>query len=401
MTPDALSVVVQALAFMALFQAAGIGFFLASFGHRLTGAREPTRRRGLIAAAMGLILILTHVGLDAARMAGDFSGTLDLDLQQLAWVSKSGASQLVQVVGLLVILVALWRPARIRTRWASVGGVIAVGGFLLTGHTSTHALRSVLAPLLALHLLVVAFWFGALLPLTFVIRVESRAIAAQVIRAFSRIASLLVPLILLAGITIAWLLTGSLAVLRKPYGQLLIAKAIGFALLMLLATYNKWRLTPALAEGRSGSALRRSIIAEYMLIAAVMSVTAVLTTFYSPNLETTTPSWFAVFPSCTGTRSETEPTHFHSITTAPHTAHLEIPLNQVVGGSLGSVSSDAPVVAFRGHKLSGDGVAYSIIGNVQLPKNGTATSRLSAIDAKRGKFCYRFAVLLQVGRQSE
>jgi putative copper export protein len=141
----------------------------------------------------------------------------------------------------------------------------------------------VLAPLLALHLLIVAFWFGSLLPLTFVIHAESRAIAAQVIGTFSQIAGWLVPLIMLAGITIAWLLTGSLAVLRKPYGQLLIAKAIGFALLMLLASYNKWRLTPALAEGRTGSALRRSIIAEYLLIAAVMSVTAVLTMFYSPK----------------------------------------------------------------------------------------------------------------------
>jgi putative copper export protein len=141
----------------------------------------------------------------------------------------------------------------------------------------------VLGPLLALHLLVVAFWFGALVPLAVVIRLEPRTTAAEVLKRFSVIAGWLVPLILVAGLTMAWLLTGSLSVLAKPYGELLLAKLAGFGLLMVLAAYNKWRLTPAFEQARSESSLRRSMAAEYVLIVAVLSVTAVLTAFYSPE----------------------------------------------------------------------------------------------------------------------
>ncbi len=283
MTPDSLSVVVRTLAFVALFQAAGVGLFLAVFAHSLTNALASTRHLGLISAAFGLVLIPTHLGLDAARMAGDFEGVRDMALQLLAIESKSGAAALVQAVGIIVILLALWPRTRIRTIWACFGAVIAVGGFLLTGHTSTHALRGVLGFLLALHLFVVAFWFGSLLPLMFVLATEARPTAAHVVKKFSVLAGWLVPLILPAGVSMAWMLAGSLAVLQRPYGELLIVKVAGFSTLMLLASYNKWRLTPALAAGGSTSALRRSILAEYVMIIGVMSVTAALTTFYSPD----------------------------------------------------------------------------------------------------------------------
>ncbi len=282
MPPDLLSVAVRALAFIAIFQAAGAALFLVAFGKRVTNVTS-TRRLGVVSAAVGLALTIAHLGLDAARMAGDFQGVLDPDLQHLAWASKSGASTLVQAAGLLVILVALSLPTRAGIAWAGLGAAAAVGGFLLAGHTSSHPLRVVLAPLLGLHLLVGAFWFGSLLPLTFVVRDESRAAAADVLKHFSVVAGWLVPLILVAGLAMAYMLAGSLGILRRPYGELLVAKVAGFACLMLLAGFNKWRLVPALAAGESAIPLYRSIAAEYGLIASVLTVTAVLTTFYSPK----------------------------------------------------------------------------------------------------------------------
>lgn len=282
MTPDVLSVIVRALAFIALFQAVGAVFFLTGFTRQLTISRVAIRRLARIAAGCGVILLLTHLALDAARMAGDYSGLWDRDLQQLAWSSGSGWAQLTQVAALLLVLGALRRSAH----WgASLGGTIAVAGFLLTGHTSAHASRAVLAPLLGLHLLIVAFWFGALAPLLIVIRIEAKPMAAQIVARYSAIAGFLVPLIALAGLDLAWILTGTLTVLRRPYGQLLMIKLILFSLLMALAAWNKWRLTPALAvgEARAAVALRGSIITEIILIAVVLSVTAALTTLYSPD----------------------------------------------------------------------------------------------------------------------
>ena len=56
-------------------------------------------------------------------------------------------------------------------------------------------------------------------------------------------------------------------------------------MLMGFAALNKWRWVPGLAANlvASRAALRRSIAAEYLLIVIVLAVTAVLTTFYSPE----------------------------------------------------------------------------------------------------------------------
>jgi putative copper export protein len=52
-----------------------------------------------------------------------------------------------------------------------------------------------------------------------------------------------------------------------------------------LAALNKWRLGPGVRRGDSRARIRfrRSLAAEYALIAAVLGVTAILTSFYSPD----------------------------------------------------------------------------------------------------------------------
>ena len=271
MAVDLTSITLRALGFVALFQAVGLVFFLAFFGERLTRLRPELQRIGLIASSAGVVLIVMHLALDAPRMAGDFSGLWDGELQRLVWSSGSGLSVLVQAGGLLGVAISLARSSRGGARSAAGCGLIAIGGFLLTGHTSAHPLRAVLAPLLALHLLVVAFWFGSLLPLMRVIRIESRSVAVRILEDYSAMAGWLVPLILLAGLAMAWILAGSLGVLRQPYGQLLIVKFLGFMLLMLLAA------------GQPATGLRRSIAMEIALLVAVLSTTAVLTTYFSPH----------------------------------------------------------------------------------------------------------------------
>jgi putative copper export protein len=268
---------------VALFQAVGTSFFLAVFAPLLEHCADRIRRLARVAAAAGIVLILAHLALEPARLAGAFDGLWDHDLQRLAWQSGSGISQLLQAAGLLVILVAPERAIGARPLWASGGGLIAVGAFLLTGHTSAHALRGLLAPLLALHLLVVAFWFGSLGPLVLVSRIESNARAVAILQRFSRLAGWLVPLILLAGLSMGWILAGSLSVLQRPYGELLLAKLAGFALLMLLAAGNRWRFVPTLLAGGEGLPLRRAIAAEYGLMVAILATTAVLTAFFSPR----------------------------------------------------------------------------------------------------------------------
>jgi putative copper resistance protein D len=71
--------------------------------------------------------------------------------------------------------------------------------------------------------------------------------------------------------------------LRTAYGFSLMAKVAGFSTLMALAALNKWRLGPAIARGDevSVAAFCRSIAAEWLLIVAVVAVTAAMTALFA------------------------------------------------------------------------------------------------------------------------
>jgi putative copper export protein len=283
--PDVLSVILRALSFVLLFQAAGVAIFVAIFGRRLASSQGTVRRLGQAAAIAAIVLVAAHYALEAARMAGEMSGMWDPTLQGMAWNSPARAALICRLLGLLLIAVGL-QGASVRWTIVAVGGaVLATGAFTLTGHTSVNVHRGALATLLMLHLLVVAFWFGALWPLYLASLRETPARASDIIDRFTAAATWLVPVILLAGIVMAVLLLPNLSALSEPYGELLIAKAAGFAGLMGLAAANKWRLGPALVHGtvKSGRWFRRSVAAEYVLIAVVLTITAVMTSFFSPE----------------------------------------------------------------------------------------------------------------------
>jgi putative copper export protein len=282
---DVLSVTLRALSFVLLFQAAGVAIFVALFGGRLAGSRDEVRRLGRAAALAAIVSVAAHYVLEAARMAGELSGMWDPALQAMVWHSSSRAALICRLLGLLLIALGL-RVASPRSTIAAVGGaVLATGAFTLTGHTSVNVHRGTLATLLVFHLLIVAFWFGALWPLYLASLRETPVRASDIIERFTAVATWLVPVILLAGIVMAVLLLPNMSALGQPYGELLFAKIAGFAVLMGLAAANKWRLGPALviAPLQSGRWFRRSVAAEYVLIAAVLAITAVMTSFFSPE----------------------------------------------------------------------------------------------------------------------
>jgi|SRR6185437_4502191 len=324
--PDILSVVLRAISFVLQLQAAGAVFFAAAFGPALTISLTGIRSVARLSAFAALLAIAGHYVLQAARMAGEMSGIFDGSLQELAWNSTTGGSFSVRELGILLIIAGMqnasarrtadhffkstatvspYSPAawlkRLSSRGFTIvgiaGAVLVAASFTLTGHTSTNARRWALAPLLLAHLLIVAFWFGALMPLCLVTLRESRERSARVIALFSGAAVWLVPVVLVAGVAMAALLLPDVAALGRPYGELLIAKVTLFALLMLLAALNKWRFGTALGGGdlrpsgqrgnpqwgQAGRKFRAVVIAEYVLLVAVLAVTAVMTTFFSPE----------------------------------------------------------------------------------------------------------------------
>jgi len=307
---DILFVALGALSFVLQLQAAGAVFFAAAFGPALTISLASVRSLARIAAVAAFFVAAGPYILEAARMAGDMSGVFDSTLQTMAWNSSTGGAFSVRELGLLLIIAGMQTTSvrltaerfkssttmspgfwlkRLSSRGFTIAGVagavLVAASFTLTGHTSTSGWRWLLAPSLLAHLLIVAFWFGSLGPLYLVTLRESRERAARVVALFSAAAFWLVPMILVAGVAMAVLLLPGVAALWQPYGLLVLAKGCIFAVLLGLAAFNKWRFGPALGNGdlAAGRVFRQMVIAEYVLIVVVLSVTAAMTTFFSPE----------------------------------------------------------------------------------------------------------------------
>lgn len=284
MSIDIISAFVRGLSFLALFQAAGVAIFVAIFGGRLTAARSAVLQTGFVSAIVGIILVPAHYGLEAARMAGELSGALDPSLQRLVLGSPMSTAAMLRWTGLALIAATIRRGGKFGTVLGVVGALAIVAAFSLVGHTAVDPQRPWLSGLLSLHLAVVAFWFGALVPLFVVSREERSPVAAELVNDFSRIALWLVPTIFMAGVLMTAVLVDRWAVFCESYGVLLLVKIAGFTALMGLAALNKWRYGPTLSsEAGAAVAFQRTVAVEYGLIVAVLIVTAIMTTFFSPE----------------------------------------------------------------------------------------------------------------------
>lgn len=282
MSPDVLSVALRALSFVALLQGAGIAIFVTLFRPPLGRAESEIRRLGLWSAAAALPLLLSQLVVEAARMAGEFAGVFDWSLERLVFTSAAGAAFDARVAGVVLLLAGLSASGRIAPVTRCGGSLLVAGSFALMGHTSVHAYRWLLAPVLITHVLIAAFWLGALPALYVATTREAADTAGRLIEGFSRVAIWIVPLLAVAGGLMALTLVPRLAALEQPYGWLLLVKITGFTLLMGLAAANRWRLGPAVALG-GRRAFKRSLAAEYLLVVSVLAATATMTSLYSPE----------------------------------------------------------------------------------------------------------------------
>ncbi len=276
----------RALTFVTLFFAVGTWIFIALWERELgSGLAERARDVARAAAVVALIVTVVHYVMQPARMAGDLGATFDPSLEALLLQSSSGTANIARVVGLAVLVLSLDRATKANTIAASIGAALAILSFAFGGHTAIHPLRLVLAPLLLVHLAVAAFWFGALWPLHTAAGEGPPERSGPLIARFSTLAMRIVPAVLVCGLLMAVVLVRSAGELLTGYGAMLIAKTTGFAVLMGLAALNKWRLQPGVAAGDRNAtrAFRRSVAAEWGVIAVILVTTAVMTSLYAPE----------------------------------------------------------------------------------------------------------------------
>jgi copper transport protein len=254
---------------------AGVGgaFFRTWIGEAPAGAAGPYIILLLVSGLVALPLSVGLQGLDA----------LDLPLaalrRQAVWIeglqTAYGATAIVAAFALLIALLTLAAasgPARALSLCALLAAGIALS---LSGHAGTAPPQLVSRAALAVHGVCAAFWIGALLPLAIDLR---RAASCGVTLArFSRAIPLPLLLLVMSG---AWLMLVQLdriaALWDTPYGQVLACKLALVVLLLVLAAFNRYALTPRLAHGDGTAArtLTGSIAAELVLVVAILALVA-------------------------------------------------------------------------------------------------------------------------------
>jgi copper resistance protein D len=276
---DSTWLVLRAAALVLTLQATGMSVFGLLF-HRVP--LSPAVRRSAARTAWAAVaLVGMQLLLEPAHLALEWSAITDPAMLRLAADSGGTRALAVRGLGLLCILAAIRAGAALRL----AGIAFVLTSFALSGHTVAHEHRAVMDAILIVHVAIVAFWLGALPPLRLVLLREATGSAVQLLSEFSQLAVWLVPVIALAGLSLALLLLPDVAALAQPYGLALLAKVALFALLMGIAGLNRLRLVPALTRGDAGVAasLARVIGTEWLLICGVLAVTAVMTGSFSPD----------------------------------------------------------------------------------------------------------------------
>ena len=215
---------------------------------------------------------------------GTWAGAVDPMMLNMVTGSPLGTAVALRLVGLALIPSILL--AGNTGRWlAAIGMVLAATSFAMRGHALAEP-RALLGLLLTAHILGLAFWTGALLPL---FRTASRPpteVAGALAEEFGRKAIWVVGGLAFAGLAMFALLTGGPSTLfTSTYGQFFTLKLGLFAIVLALAAWNRFRLTAALQASAPGAgrALRRSIAVEATFIALILVVTAILSTISAPH----------------------------------------------------------------------------------------------------------------------
>ena len=231
-------------------------------------------------AILGLWASMLVFSLGGATLTGDASGMIDPEMLGLLWSTPVGTALMLRVggLGLLIMGLRMWRGGL----WvATLGGALAIWSFSHVGHVTGQD-APFLDVALNLHLAALALWIGILTPLRRLARdPETHARAAFVGHRFGLVAMGVIPVLLIAGGYLAYTLVGSFsALLGTSYGQVIILKLLCVAGLLELGAANKRRFVPALRAGevKAAKQLSRTILIEWMMVVAILGVTAVLTT---------------------------------------------------------------------------------------------------------------------------
>jgi len=284
--PTTVEHVVRWLYFLALaLLAGGLGFRLLV----LRGPLGPTgQRRFYLTLGIGAVATL-EVGIFAFLLRAEdalqlpFVDFLYGDLSPLARDTRFGTAFVAMTLGsaLVSALVFLsWLTDRERLLWPAF--VLALGfasGLSLSGHSAADAGSSWLSQLADwLHLAAASLWVGGLVQLAFVVWPLEPELRRRAFLRFSRLATVLIVVLLAAGTYLSILRLPHLADLwSEGYGRVLLVKLGLVSLALAWGGAHHFLVRPALERGEPLlAALPRSLAGESAVGMAILLAAAVL-----------------------------------------------------------------------------------------------------------------------------
>jgi copper transport protein len=279
----------------------GLGFRLLVLG----GGAVPPRleRRFYAVAALGVVAVL-ELGIVAFVLRAEDALQLPLGLLLYADLSpiagtRFGEAFIAMTLAyacVAALLFLAWLTGRTRLLWPAF--LLAAGfasGLSLSGHSAADAGHSWLSELADwVHLTGAMLWLGGLVQLGWVVFPTAPALRRGAFLRFSRLATVLVGLILGAGIYLSVLRLPRLDDLwTQSYGRVLLVKIALVAVALAWGTVHHLLVRPALERPGSETVLARlprSLVGESLVGIAVLLVAAVLVDSRPPPVPPPAPT---------------------------------------------------------------------------------------------------------------
>jgi copper resistance protein D len=258
-----------------------IGFALhAALGVVERDAFWRLRSLGFLAGAGVLVFAGLRPLILNAQM-GDGTVLFDPELFPLSWIAL-GPSTMAMGVGAVAGVAGVIVGSRIL---AGIGASILAVGFGLTGHSQGLADPGLAPMAVAAHAFIAGFWVVAPITLYPAALLRDDVLLARLKR-FSVIAMAAIPLLLLLGVWLAFVLAGGVAPLfGSIYGWLLLAKLAAGLAAMGMGALNKQVVTTRIerdpAKGRRW--LRLTLAFEAILFATALLAVSAATTIAGPG----------------------------------------------------------------------------------------------------------------------
>jgi putative copper resistance protein D len=255
------------LATRSLHFVATLGLFGSVIFPFYSGATIATGRLWLLAAAL---VSLTTAGLwlalEAGAMGGAWAQAVDVDtISAVLSETSFGRVERIRLLIGVALVGSVFLPFEGRWRWVMPLAAAAMTGSIgFIGHAADAKGMVGIAVRFnqAAHLLAAGAWLGGLIPLARLL-ISVPAMAEHAVRRFSAMGMAVVSvLVLTGGVNIVRLVRPQSDFLGSMWGRALLVKLGLFAILLLLASLNRWRLMVRLGESSVRRDLLRSVGAE-------------------------------------------------------------------------------------------------------------------------------------------